>query len=1378
MESKLNKLLTRQIKRHFGSVENIPEEFKGIINDINSTYESFEDDFRLLQNSIELSSQELRMAFQKQKQDAEAQKETIKKINEAISSIRLSPGKEDAANESLSSNSSYLFDSLIGLIDERNQTEEALRWNQSLLQLMSESSPFGFLVVDNRTDNILYFNRRFCEIWDIRHLADRMRKGELKNNDIIPDCLKVLVDVPAFAESCKPLQFEENRIVVEDEIAFTENRTIRRFSTQIRGKNDEYYGRFYIFEDITERKRAIESLSESETRFRLMADTAPVLIWKSGTDTLCDYFNQSWLDFTGRTLEQELGNGWFEGVHPEDYQLCLNTYLNSFNARKKFRMEYRLRHADGEYRWLLDNGVPRFTSDGIFLGFIGTCVDISENKRIEETLRNLSQAVEQSPISILITDVEGNIEYGNPKVFQLAGYEPEELLGKNIRIFSSGEKTQEEYRKLWKTILSGAEWKGEFRNKKKNGDLYWELESISAIKNNNGEIVNFLALKEDITERKKTEDTLLNERTLFRTIIDLIPDAVYVKDNQGRKVIANPKDVLLTGKKTENEILNKTDFELYPPEQAQKSIEEDQFVIHTGKSIINNEGTLTDNEGITHSLLISKVPLYDVLGKITGLVGVTHDITERKHAEEKLQAAHKSLSDILNAAIHTSIITTDVNGIITVFSKGSERMLGYSSHDLIGIKTPAIIHSADEIMSRGLELSQELGIPVEGFEVFVAKARMQEHEERTWTYIRKDGTAIFVNLIVTAIRDSNQQIIGFLGIANDITDKKNADEELKRISTRLAMATLASGIGVWELNLTNNTLFADEQLFKLFGVEKKSLNDLNNAWLNNLHPDDAQRINDEIQKAIRGEKPLNTEFRVSWPDESIHFIRSMAIVQHDEAGKPVRMIGTDWDITEQKENEEILLKARQEAEFANNAKSIFLANMSHEIRTPLNAIIGFSQLINRDKHLPDSLKEYNLSIISAGEHLLSLINDILELSKMEAGRLELHTKNIDLYSLFADIQMLFKGPSRTKHLQFIFETAPGMPQFVEVDDNKLKRIFINLIGNAIKFTDEGGIAVRVRVDKTKRHKTLLIAEIQDSGCGIAENEMDKLFKHFVQTNSGIKNSSGTGLGLALSRELALLMGGDIFVKSEVGKGSVFSFYVDIKEGKAEDVADLIRKKVIGFEKTSEAYRILVVDDLEENRQVVVKLLELVGFATIEAQNGAEAIAKFEAYNPHLILMDMRMPVLDGYEATRRIKSTLKGSQIPIVALTASSFDDERKNIDELGIQGHIRKPFRDSELYGTIGKILGVKYIFEDESAGNADDHPVNDSELIEHIQKLSPQTIQKMKDAVDTADIDLLIELINHIKPENLKLRQRLLTLANNYDYTYLKQILNSKEI
>ncbi len=484
-------------------------------------------------------------------------------------------------------------------------------------------------------------------------------------------------------------------------------------------------------------------------------------------------------------------------------------------------------------------------------------------------------------------------------------------------------------------------------------------------------------------------------------------------------------------------------------------------------------------------------------------------------------------------------------------------------------------------------------------------------------------------------------------------------------------------------------------------------------------------------------------------------------------------VGILRDTTEQKKIEAALVKAKQESEAANKAKSLFLSNMSHEIRTPLNAIIGFSQLMNRDKLLTEAQKEYNNSIIRAGEHLLELINEILELSKIEAGRVVLNPTNIDLHTLFNDIYMLFKERAQFKHLQLIFENSDDLPQFVIIDESKLRQLFVNIIGNAIKFTEEGGIAVRTRVDKIDHDRNYLIVEVQDSGPGIPEEEIGRLFRHFEQTSSGVKKGSGTGLGLALSRELALLMGGDITVSSQVGVGSVFTFKVEIKNGKAEDIEKSNTKRVICVDKSEEVYRILVVDDKKENLQVAVDLLKLVGFETFEAVDGADAIEKFKECDPHLILMDMRMPVMDGYEATSRIKSMDKGKNIPIVALTASTFEEERNRIKALDMQGYIRKPFRESDLFNTIGKILNIKYVYEDDVL-QADEHinAVTDN-TENNLIKLPDSLISEMLNAISVADLDQLIKLIGTIEQDNPQFAHQLLVLAKNYDYDHLEKLL-----
>ena len=1186
----------------------------------------------------------------------------------------------------------------------------------------------------------------------------------------------------------------------------------------------------------------------------------------------------------------------FKNIHPDDYEGVLASIMISATELTPWQHEYRVRFEDGTIQTLLANTIPKRLPDGSIL-WHGITTDISSLKlsemafkQSEESFRNV---VEHSPMPSVVHR-NGTIVYSNPALLRMMGVEKvEDMTGTNI--------------------------------------LDW--------------------IHPDFQETVK-----------LRT----------------RKVIE---------------------------EGISTPMAEIQF--------IRFDETVGDAEAQSTPITYGGLPSVHI---------ALNDITERKQAEVALLAANKSLSDILNAATNTSIISTDIKGLITLFSKGAENMLGYSADEIVGKVTPARFHLESEAIKRGMELTQEFGRPITGFEVFSANAQIHENEARTWTYIHKNGTRIIVNLIITAIRNTNKELIGFLGIASNITKRKEAEEalldsskkweaivsaspdgigivsfdgklefmsdqlakmygysvehkeeyfeksifefidpsshqlltnnfhallggnkdfeiteylavkkdnsrfnlevksavlldrngkpenilfidrditerkkieaeleesrekyrglseasfeaifisekgvcieqnqaaelmfgytseeamnrpgtewivpedremvmnnmisgyeaqyeamalrkdgtsfpcvvngrmmnykgrdvrvtsladistlkkaedEVNRVSTRLAMATRAGGVGVWDYDLVNNILLWDDQMYLLYNANKNEFSGAYDAWSSRVHPDDKADSDEAIQRAIRGEQEFNTEYRVIWSDGSVHTIRALASFQYDLSGHPIRMIGTNWDITEQKRIEAVLSKATIDAEAANKSKSIFLANMSHEIRTPLNAIIGFSQLMNREK-LTDAQKEYVVSIHRSGEHLLKLINDILELSKMEAGRVALNPTNVDLQSLFADIHRMFALQAQAKQLQLIFERSADLPQYVIVDDNKLRQILINLIGNAIKFTDQGGVVVRARVDPKEDSGSILVVEIQDSGTGISESELSKLFRHFEQASAGIKQRSGTGLGLALSRELAILMGGNITVTSELNTGSVFRFQVEIREGKAEINPLKINKRVIAIDNAIFAYRILVVDDLKENLKVVVDFLRMPGLETNVAVNGEDAIVKFEQWDPHLILMDLRMPVMDGYEAIRRIKATSKGEKTPIIVLSASQFEEEKVSEISLNIQGYIRKPFRENELFESIGKVLGIDYIYEEDVTVAAVSDYLNTPEAVAaDLAKLPQRLISQMRDALEGGDFYGLIELIKAIEPGNPEMARHLRFFANTFDYDYLHQII-----
>jgi signal transduction histidine kinase/CheY-like chemotaxis protein len=468
-----------------------------------------------------------------------------------------------------------------------------------------------------------------------------------------------------------------------------------------------------------------------------------------------------------------------------------------------------------------------------------------------------------------------------------------------------------------------------------------------------------------------------------------------------------------------------------------------------------------------------------------------------------------------------------------------------------------------------------------------------------------------------------------------------------------------------------------------------------------------------------------------------------------------------------KERTAELAKAKEKAEVANQAKSAFLANMSHELRSPLNAILGFTQIMIRSQTLPQEHIE-NLNIISrSGEHLLTLINQVLDLSKIEAGHMSLNEKNFDLYRLLDEVIDMFQLKANDKHLQLLFERQASVPQYVRTDEVKLRQVLINLLNNALKFTNEGTIYVRIKPVETYK----LMFEVEDTGPGIAPAELDNLFKAFVQTQTGQQTQEGTGLGLAISRQFIQYMGGDIQVESQEGRGTIFKFDIRVNLVEASEVAEpdkRLQRRVIALEAGQPHYHILIVDDKWTNRQLLIKLLKPLGFEVREAANGLEAIEIWKEFEPQLIWMDMRMPVMDGYEATQKIKATTKGQATAIIALTASTLSEQQTIALSAGCDDFLRKPFREADIFELMKKHIGVRYVYEEVVETIAPTQVLTP----EMLTVLPSEWITALREAAERADADVIYELLEQIKPEHAPLAQSIAALVDDFEFDELIEI------
>ena len=466
-----------------------------------------------------------------------------------------------------------------------------------------------------------------------------------------------------------------------------------------------------------------------------------------------------------------------------------------------------------------------------------------------------------------------------------------------------------------------------------------------------------------------------------------------------------------------------------------------------------------------------------------------------------------------------------------------------------------------------------------------------------------------------------------------------------------------------------------------------------------------------------------------------------------------------------------LSAAKSKAEVANQAKSSFIANMSHELRTPLNAILGFAQLIARDRNLPEETQKQVGIINNSGEHLLTLINNVLDLSKVEAEQLELKLDDFDLYELLNDLEQMFSLKAANKNLQLNFVLAPATPRYIRADRTKLRQVLINLLNNAIKFTEEGGIVFRVILaDSRAEARIILCFEVEDTGAGIAPNELPNLFKPFAQTESGRQKSEGTGLGLAISRKFVRLMGGDIKVRSLVGQGTTFCLEIEVKEATASEIPSSPRQQQLIFDLTGweSPPRILIVDDKELNRELLVKLLQPMGFALANASNGKEAIALWQSWQPDLILMDIRMPEVSGAEAIKFIKSNRPKTKI--IALTASVAATQAEIIAK-GCDDFMQKPFKTDELLLMMAKHLGLCYTYAEENIGQSVVTPALDNDAFEEI---SDELLQELQQSIMEVDLDKIERAIAKIARENKSIAQAIEQSVSNFEYEHILDLLS----
>ncbi|MBI1387587.1 MAG: PAS domain S-box protein [bacterium] len=637
---------------------------------------------------------------------------------------------------------------------------------------------------------------------------------------------------------------------------------------------------------------------------------------------------------------------------------------------------------------------------------------------------------------------------------------------------------------------------------------------------------------------------------------------------------------------------------------------------------------------------------------------IRESVRKQLHTSAELSLVNARLEAVLKAATETSIIGSDENGVINVFNTGAERMLGYRADEVIGKCTPEIFHDSDEVFEYAEFLSSEFGRTISGFDAFVERARRGGFDEREWTYIRKDGRRLAVNLAVTAKRNERGELIGFLGIATDLTEQKRMFSRLHESQSRLqaVLNNVVDGIITYDESgaITSFNPAAE----RIFGYEAAEVIGRNIEMLMPPEyesgplrvfaaPDDDPQIIAGVEREVVGLRKNGETFPMEMG------------VSEMEIGDRVLLTGAFRDITERKQAEQAMRLAKEAAERANHAKSDFLAKMSHELRTPLNSIIGFSNILLKNKANNLSEKDINYldRIGDNGRHLLGLINNVLDLSKVEAGRMDIDWSPVSLTGLIEETLSQMESQCRDKPVELRLD-APPDPLEIQTDPAKLKQILINLLGNAVKFTQHGYVTVRVLLSHDGGEPSAI--QVIDTGIGIPVDKLDSIFDAFQQADSSMtRRFGGTGLGLAISRSMCGLLGYRLTAESQLGEGSVFTIHLNPAQTETRETPAFLTTLPVeplleassGETRDKDRTLVLVIDDEPDSRLLMKEQLEDLGCRVIDAESGPEGLRLARQSQPDLITLDLLMPDVSGWDVFNQLRSDPALRSIPVVIVS-------------------------------------------------------------------------------------------------------------------------------
>lgn len=1063
-----------------------------------------------------------------------------------------------------------------------------------------------------------------------------------------------------------------------------------RLSTKAIFENDKFCGGYGTLIDLTDRKKMELELQKSEALYRSIILASPDTITITdleGNIKLSSPQASKMFGYEGSDIF--INQSILKFIDECDHEKAMTNLSKMFEGHFSGAADYTGIKSDGTRFDIEVNAQFIKDAEGNTLNLVFVTRDISERKKAEEKIRKLSRSVEQSPVSVVITNLDGKIEYANPKAIETTGYSFEELLGQNPRVLKSGETEATEYDNLWESISHGKQWKGIFHNKRKNGDLYWESSTIGPITDSNGKITHYLAIKEDITTRRETEAALLKSEARFRQIVDLSQTVIWEIDASGIITFANHLAEDIWGYTQEELIGRKNIIDLIPLEYQEAMMSEVALSLNGDGRVRHFEHQILRADGTIIWVSVNGTAIIEN-GQLVGFIGAHNDITEKKMAEEKIIQQNLRLSAII-AALPDMIFVSDRQGNYLEYYKSNSGELLIDHNSLVGKNVNDVFD--EETSQLHIRMIQDC---------------LDKNEVITYEYFTQTdkGNIYFEGRIASLGKDK------VLRFVREITEKKTKDILIQKLS----MAVEQSPVSIVITNLkseieyinhafeistgyTRDEVFGrktnilksgktDPEIYKLLWDTISVGKNWSGEWINKRKNGDYYWENVSITPIYNEKGEIANYLAIK-----------LDISQQKESERQIRELNTDLEqkiavrtsqlaeinnnllieIEDRKQIEEELKLARKEAEQANIAKSEFLSRMSHELRTPMNSILGFAQLLQMGE-LSASQNKGVTHIMRSGRHLLDLINEVLDISRIEAGRLSLSLEPVLVSGVIEEIIDIVRPLATERNITINFDKAVVPKLFVKSDHQRIKQVLINLLNNSIKYNITGGnVDIKIiQMPPSIDNITPVRVTIKDTGLGIASDDLPKLFKPFERIGADKTATEGTGLGLAVVEKLTHAMGGKIGVESEVGKGSMFWIEMPQCIGPieiADKSGELLNTVTQSHNKKG---IILYIEDNTSNIELIEQIIEAQrsNIQLITNMTGRQTVQLALEYMPDLILLDLNLPDMHGSEVLENLQANAKTKDIPVVVISADAMPLQLSKLLKSGARNYITKPLQ------------------------------------------------------------------------------------------------------